>query len=165
MKITTSLLAPPTQLKGIPSHSQFDFANNSFQCNFDFFFLLSSYRMKSNIVGMEASMEQLLGKACAKFLIFPCLNMSFELHICKCRCPSVITITKCTNSLQITSVQSRSDGVNTSLFEKREHIEKLHRTHNLLRKIQVFKNIVSCTIHIYILITSCLQGTFEKIFN
>ncbi|KAJ6873344.1 hypothetical protein NC651_032274 [Populus alba x Populus x berolinensis] len=36
----------------------------------------------------------------------------------------------------ITSVQSRSDGVNTSLFEKREHIEKLHRTHNLLRKIQ-----------------------------
>eukprot|EP00258_Populus_trichocarpa_P025155 XP_024441174.1 vacuolar protein sorting-associated protein 51 homolog isoform X1 [Populus trichocarpa] len=55
-------------------------------------------RMKSNIVGMEASMEQLLGK--------------------------------------ITSVQSRSDGVNTSLFEKREHIEKLHRTHNLLRKIQ-----------------------------
>ncbi|XVF80678.1 hypothetical protein PTKIN_Ptkin15bG0093700 [Pterospermum kingtungense] len=34
------------------------------------------------------------------------------------------------------SVQSRSDGVNTSLFEKREHIEKLHRTRNLLRKIQ-----------------------------
>ncbi|KAJ6675006.1 hypothetical protein OIU85_011205 [Salix viminalis] len=55
-------------------------------------------RMKSNIVGMETSMEQLLGK--------------------------------------ITSVQSRSDGVNTSLFEKREHIEKLHRTHNLLRKVQ-----------------------------
>ncbi|XP_022770838.1 vacuolar protein sorting-associated protein 51 homolog isoform X4 [Durio zibethinus] len=34
------------------------------------------------------------------------------------------------------SVQSRSDGVNTSLFEKREHIEKLHRTRNLLRKVQ-----------------------------
>ncbi|KMT09960.1 hypothetical protein BVRB_5g121760 [Beta vulgaris subsp. vulgaris] len=37
---------------------------------------------------------------------------------------------------KILSVQSRSDGVNTSLFEKREHIEKLHRTRNLLRKIQ-----------------------------
>lgn len=35
------------------------------------------------------------------------------------------------------SVQSRSDGVNTLLFEKREHIEKLHRTYNLLRKVQV----------------------------
>lgn len=35
------------------------------------------------------------------------------------------------------SVQSRSDGVNTSLSEKREHIEKLHRTRNLLRKVQV----------------------------
>lgn len=34
-------------------------------------------------------------------------------------------------------MQSRSDGVNTSLFEKREHIEKLHRTRNLLRKVQV----------------------------
>ncbi|XVF72739.1 hypothetical protein PTKIN_Ptkin12aG0144500 [Pterospermum kingtungense] len=55
-------------------------------------------RMKSNIVGMEANMEQLLGK--------------------------------------IMSVQSRSDGVNTNLFEKREHIEKLHRTRNLLRKVQ-----------------------------
>ncbi|KAK4749015.1 hypothetical protein SAY87_026464 [Trapa incisa] len=55
-------------------------------------------RMKSNIVGMETNMEQLLEK--------------------------------------ITSVQSRSDGVNTSLFEKREHIEKLHRTRNLLRKVQ-----------------------------
>ncbi|GER43704.1 Vps51/Vps67 family (components of vesiculartransport) protein [Striga asiatica] len=38
---------------------------------------------------------------------------------------------------KITSVQSRSDGVNTSLFEKREHIEKLHRTRNLLRKVQI----------------------------
>ncbi|KAM5575996.1 vacuolar protein sorting-associated protein 51 [Rosa sericea] len=55
-------------------------------------------QMKSNIVGMEANMEQLLDK--------------------------------------IMSVQSRSDGVNTSLFEKREHIEKLHRTRNLLRKLQ-----------------------------
>ncbi|CAM8897037.1 unnamed protein product [Rhodiola kirilowii] len=55
-------------------------------------------RMKNNIVGMEANMEQLLEK--------------------------------------IMSVQSRSDGVNTSLFEKREHIEKLHRTRNLLRKVQ-----------------------------
>ncbi|MED6183997.1 Vacuolar protein sorting-associated protein 51 [Stylosanthes scabra] len=32
--------------------------------------------------------------------------------------------------------KSRSDSVNTSLFEKREHIEKLHRTCNLLRKVQ-----------------------------
>ncbi|KAL0420123.1 UNVERIFIED_CONTAM: Vacuolar protein sorting-associated protein 51 [Sesamum radiatum] len=55
-------------------------------------------RMKSNIVGMETNMEQLLEK--------------------------------------IMSVQSRSDGVNTSLFEKRKHIEKLHRTRNLLRKVQ-----------------------------
>ncbi|KAG8663599.1 vacuolar protein sorting-associated protein 51 homolog isoform X2 [Manihot esculenta] len=55
-------------------------------------------RMKNNIVGMEANMEQLLEK--------------------------------------IMSVQSRSDGVNTSLFEKREHIEKLHHTRNLLRKVQ-----------------------------
>ncbi|XVF32889.1 hypothetical protein REPUB_Repub17cG0121900 [Reevesia pubescens] len=55
-------------------------------------------RMKSNIVGMEANMDQLLDR--------------------------------------ILSVQSRSDGVNTSLFEKREHIEKLHRTRNLLRKVQ-----------------------------
>jgi hypothetical protein len=38
---------------------------------------------------------------------------------------------------QITSVQSRSDTVNTSLFDKRENIEKLHRTRNLLRKVQV----------------------------
>ncbi|KAK4441830.1 Vacuolar protein sorting-associated protein 51 [Sesamum alatum] len=37
---------------------------------------------------------------------------------------------------KITSVQSRSDGVNTSLFERREHIEKLHRTRDLLRKVQ-----------------------------
>ncbi|PIM97110.1 hypothetical protein CDL12_30426 [Handroanthus impetiginosus] len=38
---------------------------------------------------------------------------------------------------KIMSVQSRSDGVNTSLLQKREHIEKLHRTRNLLRKVQV----------------------------
>ncbi|MED6169089.1 Vacuolar protein sorting-associated protein 51 [Stylosanthes scabra] len=37
---------------------------------------------------------------------------------------------------KIMSVQSRSDTVNTSLFDKREHIEKLHRTCNLLRKVQ-----------------------------
>ncbi|XLS92640.1 hypothetical protein HN51_068648, partial [Arachis hypogaea] len=43
---------------------------------------------------------------------------------------------------KIMSVQSRSDSVNTSLFEKREHIEKLHRTCNLLRKVQV-QNLVS----------------------
>ncbi|CAA7398379.1 unnamed protein product [Spirodela intermedia] len=55
-------------------------------------------RMKNNIVGMEANMEQLLEK--------------------------------------IISVQSKSDGVDTSLFAKREKIEKLHRTRNFLRKIQ-----------------------------
>lgn len=38
---------------------------------------------------------------------------------------------------KITSVQSKSDSVNTSLFEKRGHIEKLHRSRNLLRKVQV----------------------------
>ncbi|KAL3531532.1 hypothetical protein ACH5RR_010854 [Cinchona calisaya] len=37
---------------------------------------------------------------------------------------------------KIMSVQSTNDGVNTSLFQKREHIEKLHRTRNLLRKVQ-----------------------------
>ncbi|QHN92390.1 uncharacterized protein DS421_17g583300 [Arachis hypogaea] len=37
---------------------------------------------------------------------------------------------------KIMSMQSRSDSVNTSLFDKREHIEKLHRTCNLLRKVQ-----------------------------
>ncbi|XP_051118751.1 vacuolar protein sorting-associated protein 51 homolog [Andrographis paniculata] len=37
---------------------------------------------------------------------------------------------------KIMSVQSRSDGVDTSLFEKREQIEKVHRTRNLLRKVQ-----------------------------
>ncbi|XP_020571863.1 vacuolar protein sorting-associated protein 51 homolog [Phalaenopsis equestris] len=37
---------------------------------------------------------------------------------------------------KIMSVQSKSDVVNTSLFEKREHIEKLHRTRNLLQKVQ-----------------------------
>ncbi|XP_057440697.1 vacuolar protein sorting-associated protein 51 homolog [Lotus japonicus] len=66
---------------------------NKFICATD-----SIKRMKSNILGMEASMEHLLEK--------------------------------------IMSVQSRSDGVNTSLSENREHIEKLHLTCNLLRKIQ-----------------------------
>ncbi|KAI0492793.1 hypothetical protein KFK09_027069 [Dendrobium nobile] len=37
---------------------------------------------------------------------------------------------------KIMSVQSKSDVVNKSLFEKREHIEKLHRTRNLLQKVQ-----------------------------
>ncbi|KAL4299981.1 hypothetical protein AHAS_Ahas17G0155200 [Arachis hypogaea] len=37
---------------------------------------------------------------------------------------------------KIMSMQSRSDSVNTSLFDKREHIEKLHRTCNLLHKVQ-----------------------------
>ncbi|RYR54477.1 hypothetical protein Ahy_A06g029760 [Arachis hypogaea] len=37
---------------------------------------------------------------------------------------------------KIMSVQSRSDNVNTSLFDKREHLEKLHHTCNLLRKVQ-----------------------------
>uniref|UniRef100_A0A169WQ94 Vacuolar protein sorting-associated protein 51 homolog n=1 Tax=Daucus carota subsp. sativus TaxID=79200 RepID=A0A169WQ94_DAUCS len=36
----------------------------------------------------------------------------------------------------ILCVQSRSDGVNTSLHGKRDHIEKMHRTRNLLRKVQ-----------------------------
>ncbi|XLU26823.1 hypothetical protein S245_062889 [Arachis hypogaea] len=40
---------------------------------------------------------------------------------------------------KIMSVQSRSDSVNTSLFDKREHIEKLHPTCNLLRKVQVLE--------------------------
>ncbi|XP_058187975.1 vacuolar protein sorting-associated protein 51 homolog isoform X1 [Rhododendron vialii] len=44
---------------------------------------------------------------------------------------------------KIISVQSRSDGVNTSLFEKREHIEKLHRTRNLLRKVQFIYDLPS----------------------
>lgn len=44
---------------------------------------------------------------------------------------------------KIMSVQSRSDGVNTSLFDKREHIEKLHRTRNLLRKVQFIYDLPS----------------------
>jgi vacuolar protein sorting-associated protein 51 len=65
-------------------------------------------RMKSNILGMETNMEQLLAK--------------------------------------ITSVQSKSDSVNTSLFEKREHIEKLHRSRNLLRKVQVRYCLISTSL-------------------
>ncbi|KAI4329803.1 hypothetical protein MLD38_028148 [Melastoma candidum] len=68
-------------------------------------------RMKSNIVGMESNMEQLLEK--------------------------------------IMSVQSKSDGVNTSLFEKREHIEKLHRTRNLLRKVQFIYDLPTGAIAIF----------------
>ncbi|KAI5424912.1 vacuolar protein sorting-associated protein 51 homolog isoform X2 [Lathyrus oleraceus] len=66
---------------------------NKFICATD-----SIKRMKSNILGMEGNMEQLLDK--------------------------------------IMFVQSRSDNVNTSLTESREHIEKLNKTCNLLRKIQ-----------------------------
>ncbi|XP_044980285.1 vacuolar protein sorting-associated protein 51 homolog [Hordeum vulgare subsp. vulgare] len=44
---------------------------------------------------------------------------------------------------KITSVQSRSDTVNTSLFNKRENIEKLHRTRNLLRKVQFIYDLPS----------------------
>ncbi|XAR58378.1 hypothetical protein NMG60_11013760 [Bertholletia excelsa] len=44
---------------------------------------------------------------------------------------------------KIMSVQSRSDGVNTSLFEKREHIEKLHQTRTLLRKVQFIYDLPS----------------------
>lgn len=62
--------------------------------------------------------------------------------------------------LQILSVQSRSDGVNTSLFEKREHIEKLHRTRNLLRKIQVFKWVT----HLFILCQWEFMINFAWIF-
>ncbi|CAJ2631929.1 unnamed protein product [Trifolium pratense] len=66
---------------------------NKFICATD-----SIKRMKSNIIGMEGEMEQLLDK--------------------------------------IMFVQSRSDNVNTSLSENREHIEKLNKKCNLLRKIQ-----------------------------
>jgi len=44
---------------------------------------------------------------------------------------------------KITSVQSKSDTVNTSLFDKRENIEKLHRTRNLLRKVQFIYDLPS----------------------
>lgn len=77
---------------------------------------------------MEVNMEQLLEKVflssinlCMPYLLFPIYFRKLFLFYL----------------LQIMSVQSRSDGVNTSLFEKREHIEKLHRTRNLLRKVQV----------------------------
>ncbi|WJX85154.1 hypothetical protein P8452_67652 [Trifolium repens] len=66
---------------------------NKFICATD-----SIKSMKSNIIGMEGEMEQLLDK--------------------------------------IMFVQSRSDNVNTSLSENREHIEKLNKKCNLLRKIQ-----------------------------
>lgn len=63
------------------------------------------------------------------------------------------------------SVQSRSDGVNTSLFEKREHIEKLHRTRNLLRKVQVLKWSINLkdfnSLHLY----GCSYSTFQNWMN
>ncbi|XLU56477.1 hypothetical protein S245_051125, partial [Arachis hypogaea] len=63
----------------------------------------------------------------------------------------------------IMSVQSRSDSINTSLFEKREHIEKLHRTCNLLRKVQVLNNVYQ--VYIYYCkhddFISCVTYTFH----
>ncbi|KAF6146854.1 hypothetical protein GIB67_018507 [Kingdonia uniflora] len=44
---------------------------------------------------------------------------------------------------KIMSIQSKSDVVNTSLFEKREQIEKLHRARNLLRKVQFIYDLPS----------------------
>ncbi|XLT67196.1 hypothetical protein HN873_023635, partial [Arachis hypogaea] len=48
-------------------------------------------------------------------------------------------------NLMIMSVQSRSDSVDTSLFEKREHIEKLRHTCNLHRKVQSWHPVCCCT--------------------
>jgi len=62
------------------------------------------------------------------------------------------------------TVQSRSDGVNTSLFEKREHIEKLHRTRNLLRKVQVHRNHRFLHGHIYA-DENMIVVAFEKFLN
>ncbi|KAJ1425657.1 Vps51/Vps67 [Sesbania bispinosa] len=76
-------------------------------------------RMKSNISGMEANMEQLLEKMRNKKRKIREFDRNPHFP-----------------PMQIVSVQSRSDNVNTSLFDKREHIEKLHRTCNLLRKVQ-----------------------------
>lgn len=50
-------------------------------------FISSSYRMKTNIVGMEVNMEQLLDKACAKFLIFVLVEICpFNRLLCECQC-------------------------------------------------------------------------------
>lgn len=89
-------------------------------------------RMNNNIVGMETNMEQLLEKVWD--ILFKWVHTECPLFF-----SSISGISFMYKFLQILSVQSRSDGVNTSLFEKREHIEKLHRTRNLLRKVQVFK--------------------------
>lgn len=72
-------------------------------------------------------------------------------------------MSSCSSSLQIMSVQSRSDGVNTSLFEKREHIEKLHRTRNLLRKVQVMKasTLGICTSNIIVMFCFYFTTTFN----
>ena len=88
-----------------------------------FMYLCFPCRMKTNSVGMETNMEQLLGKACIVILLMYSLGHTWNQSACF--------------FCQITSVQSRSDTVNTSLFNKRENIEKLHRTRNLLRKVQV----------------------------
>jgi hypothetical protein len=48
------------------------------------------------------------------------------------------------SQMQIMFVQSRSDNVNTSLSENREHIEKLNKKCNLLRKIQVLNVTKQC---------------------
>ncbi|AES61654.2 transmembrane protein, putative [Medicago truncatula] len=52
------------------------------------------------------------------------------------------------------SVQSRSENVNTSLFDKREHIEKPHSTCNLLRKVQLFEVAVAVIVQINITVAS-----------
>jgi hypothetical protein len=65
------------------------------------------------------------------------------------------------SQMQIMFVQSRSDNVNTSLSENREHIEKLNKKCNLLRKIQVSNLIKQCYVFLvthYILF--CMFGNF-----
>lgn len=84
-------------------------------------------RMKSNILGMESNMEHLLDKVSIFIKFFNSFSVIF----------SPINDLHCFPPMQIMSVQSRSDSVNTCLSENREHIEKLNRTCNLLRKIQV----------------------------
>ncbi|XLT08701.1 hypothetical protein HN51_054494, partial [Arachis hypogaea] len=64
---------------------------------------------------------------------------------------------------KIMSVQSRSDSVNTSLFDKREHIEKLHRTCNLLRKVQKWsKGKQKEKVNNQVLFD---QGTYDKLLS
>lgn len=38
----------------------------------------------------------------------------------------------------VTAVRGKSDGINSSLFERRGRIEELNGTRSLLRKVQVF---------------------------